>query len=62
METYHISVQCILTMKSYPLMKEHFKDHYNSIFIALLHFFQLDRMETGKVNQKKLSYYPTKKR
>lgn len=42
--------------KLYPhegVVKEHFKDHYNSVFIALLPFFQLDREETDKSNLKK---------
>ena len=34
-------------------IKEHFKDHYDSVFIALLPFFQLDRKENDKANLKK---------
>lgn len=34
-------------------IKGHFKDHYNSVFIALLPFFQLDRKEADKSNLKK---------
>ncbi|MFU1859329.1 DUF2711 family protein [Sphingobacterium sp. NGMCC 1.201703] len=34
-------------------IKEYFKDHYDSVFIALLPFFQLDRKETDKANLKK---------
>ncbi|WP_104381701.1 DUF2711 family protein [Sphingobacterium sp. HMA12] len=42
--------------KLYPYegaIKEHFEDHYDSIFIAFLPFFQLDREETDKSNLKK---------
>lgn len=42
--------------KLYPhqgTIKSYFKDHYNSVFIALLPFFQLDRKETDKANLKK---------
>lgn len=42
--------------KLYPYdgtIKGHFKDHYDSVFIALLPFFQLDREETDKSNLKK---------
>ncbi|MGE8379694.1 MAG: DUF2711 family protein [Sphingobacterium sp.] len=42
--------------KLYPYqgeIKEHFKDHYDAVFIALLPFFQLDRQETDKANLKK---------
>lgn len=42
--------------KLYPhqgTIKGHFKDHYNTVFIALLPFFQLDRKETDKANLKK---------
>jgi len=42
--------------KLYPhqgTIKEHFKDYYDTIFIALLPFFQLDRKETDKANLKK---------
>ena len=35
------------------VIKEHFKDHYDSVFIALLPFFQLDRKEADKANLKK---------
>ncbi|MNK29753.1 hypothetical protein D3C87_481550 [compost metagenome] len=41
--------------KLYPnegAIKEHFKDHYDTVFIALLPFFQLDREETDKTNLK----------
>lgn len=34
-------------------IKEHFKDHYETVFIALLPFFQLDREETDKTSLKK---------
>lgn len=34
-------------------IKEHFEDHYDSVFIALLPFFQLDREKTDKSNLKK---------
>jgi len=42
--------------KLYPnegAIKKHFKDHYDTVFIALLPFFQLDREETDKANLKK---------
>lgn len=42
--------------KLYPYegaIKEHFKYHYNTVFIAFLPFFQLDREETDKSNLKK---------
>jgi len=42
--------------KLYPhqgTIKGHFKDHYNSVFIALIPFVQLDRKETDKANLKK---------
>ncbi|WP_312330362.1 DUF2711 family protein [Sphingobacterium sp.] len=42
--------------KLYPYegtIKGHFKDHYDCVFIALLPFFQLDRVETDKTKLKK---------
>lgn len=42
--------------KLYPYdgtIKKHFEDHYDSVFIAFLSFFQLDREETDKSNLKK---------
>lgn len=42
--------------KLYPhqgTIKGHSEDHYDSVFIALLPFFQLDREETDKSNLKK---------
>ncbi len=46
----------IFTNDIYPhegKIKDHFKDFYDTVFVAFLPFFQVDRQPTGKTNLKK---------